>query len=133
MTDFFLSVRPLTDILGPLSAAENARNLSAEFSFGTSLTLLPGSQSLQLHISQDDNDLSDDRAFLLHPIELEIGVFPEQSWLRPQFRVGLRKSPIVLTIWRIGLDPRDDGINAVFTTNTEFKPDNVYQIDPLHS
>ncbi len=96
------------------------------------MTLLPGSQSLQLHIQQDDNDLLDDRAELLHPIDLGGGLaYPTGSWLRPQFRVALRKSPIVLTIWRAGLDDQDDGRNAIFTTSAELKTDHVYQIDPL--
>lgn len=131
MTDFFLTARALTDLLGPISAAENARAGSADFSFGTSMTLLPGSRSLQLHISQDDNDVLDDRAYVLHPVDLGGEVYPEQSWLRPQFRVALRKSPLVLTIWRMGIDAEDEGRNVLFTTSADFKPDHVYQIDPL--
>ena len=95
------------------------------------MTLLPGSRSMQFHIRQDDNDVLDDRAYLLHPVDLNGMIFPEGSWLRPQFRVALRKSPLVLTIWRMGVDGLDDGKNALFTTSADFKPDSVYQIDPL--
>ena len=133
MTDFFLTARALTDLLGPISAAENARVTSADFAFGSSMTLLPGSQSLQLHIAHDDNDVLDDRSHLLHALAVGALVFPENSWLRPQFRVALRKSPIVLTIWRLGATARDEGVNALFTTSADFKSDHVYQIDPLDS
>lgn len=131
MTDFFLTARALTDLLGPISAVENARATSADFAFGSSMTLLPGSQSLQLHIAHDDTDVLEDRSHLLHPLAVGALVFPENSWLRPQFRVALRKSPIVLTIWRLGQTALDEGVNALFTASTDFLPDNVYQIDPL--
>ncbi len=95
------------------------------------MTLLPGSLSLQFHMRQDDNNMLDDRAFLLHSVDLHGVIFPEGSWLRPQFQVALRKSPLVLTIWRMAVANVDEGENTLFTTTADLKPGYAYQIDPL--
>jgi len=131
VTEFHLSLWHLTDLLGTVSAPEHLREVSVDFAVGSALTLLPGTQEIQVTVIHDDAEAAEDRATLAHSLTLNGIPYAPGSWLRPQFRFGLERRAAILTVWRIGHSLEDSGRNAFFSMKGSLEPQQVCRIAPI--